>query len=153
MTDNIFFDSTVESEIRDNGAYASTTRGTSMRPLFKTNRDVVILKSCDTEPKRYDIVLYRDKVGKYLLHRVIRVKNDTLIIRGDNTFVREVVTKDRIIAVLTEYNRKGKKHSTKDLSFRIYSRIWCFIYPVRLVVYKALSLARRVYRKLFKRKK
>jgi signal peptidase I len=153
MTDNTFFDRTVESEIRENGVYASTTKGTSMRPLFKTNRDVVILKRCESEPKRYDVVLYKDAAGKYLLHRVIRVKDSFFIIRGDNTYRREVVAKDRIIAVLTDYNRKGKKRSTNDVTFRIYSRFWCLIYPLRLLIHKGLSLARRVYRKLFKRKK
>ena len=153
MTDTMLFDSTVDSEIRENGVYASTTKGTSMRPLFRTNRDVVILKKCVTEPKRYDVVLYRDKAGKHLLHRVIRVKDATFIIRGDNTFVRETVAKDRIIAVLTEYNRKGKKHSTGDFSFQLYSRVWCFIYPARFLVHVTLTLARKVYRKLFKRNK
>ena len=153
MSDQAFYDSTVEAQLLNDGVYVSTTRGTSMRPLFKTNRDVIILKTPDAEPKMYDVVLYRTKDGKYILHRIIAVKENVFIIRGDNTFVREKVAKDRILAVLTEYNRKGKKHSTSDLSFRIYSRLWHFIYPVRFLVHKALSFARKVYRKLFKRSK
>lgn len=153
MSDQTFYDSTVEAQLLNDGAYVSTTRGTSMRPLFKTNRDVIILKRLDKEPEKYDVVLYRTKDGKYILHRIIAVKENVFIIRGDNTFVREKVAKDRILAVLTEYNRKGKKHSTSDLSFRIYSRLWHFIYPVRFLAHKALSFARKVYHKLFKRNK
>ena len=153
MSDQTFYDSTVESQLLSDGVYVSTTRGTSMRPLFKTNRDVIILKTPDRELKKYDVVLYRTKDGKYILHRIIAVKENVFIIRGDNTFVRETVSKDRILAILTEYNRKGKKHSTSDTSFRIYSHLWCFIYPVRFLVHKALSFARKVYRKLFKRNK
>lgn len=153
MSDKTFYDSTVESQLLCDGVYASTTRGTSMRPLFKTNRDVIVLKRPDTEPKKYDVVLYRTKDGKYILHRIIKVKENVFIIRGDNTFARETVAKDKILAVLSEYNRKGKKHSTADLSFRIYSHLWCLIYPVRFLMHKAFSFARKVYHKLFKRNK
>ena len=153
MSNYTFSDSTVELELRNNGAYASTTSGTSMRPLFKTGRDVVILRTCDTELKKYDVVLYKTKEGKYLLHRIIAVRDNEFIIRGDNTFIREHVAKDRILAVLTEYNRGGKKHTTRDLSFRIYSRVWNFIYPARFVFHKAVSLMRLVYHKLFKKNK
>ena len=153
MSNYTFSDSTVEEQIRSSGVYASTTRGTSMHPLFKTNRDVVILKRYESEPKKYDVVLYKARDGKYLLHRIVRVCDNEFIIRGDNTYVREHIAKERILAVLTDYNRKGKKHSVNELGFRIYSRIWNFIYPVRLVFHKLLSLARAIYRRIFKRRK
>lgn len=151
MSDHTFFDSTVESELRESGVYASVTKGRSMRPLFKTNRDVVILKRCDSEPGKYDVVLYRTRDGKYLLHRIIGVKENEFIIRGDNTYLKEHVAKDRIMAVLTEYNRKGKRRTTSSLSFRLYSRLWNFIYPVRYVFHKTYILSNAIYRKIFKR--
>ena len=42
----------VESELKKNGVYASVTSGVSMRPLFKTNRDMVILKRPEAEPRK-----------------------------------------------------------------------------------------------------
>ena len=152
MTDYIY-DSTVELELEKSGIYASITRGTSMRPLLKTGRDVVLLKKCTIEPKRFDVVLYRTPEGKYLLHRIIKVREAEFIIRGDNTFTKEHVAKDRILAMLTDYNRKGKRRSTSNLGFRIYSRVWNLIYPVRYVIHKALSLARKVYHFIFRRNK
>ena len=148
-----FSDTTVESELRDSGVYISVTKGTSMRPLLKTNRDIVVLKKVEKEPVKYDVVLYRDAGGKYLLHRIIKVTPDRFIIRGDNTYVRERVSKDRIIAVLTEYKRKGKKHSTRDFGYRFYSRAWNFIYPIRFLLHKARVLLGRIKRALFKKRK
>ena len=145
-----FADTTVENELRESGVYISVTKGASMRPLLKTNRDIVVLKKIEKEPVKYDVVLYRDSVGKYLLHRIIKVTPDRFIIRGDNTFINERVPKDKIIAVLTEYKRKGKKHSTHDFGYLFYSRIWNFIYPVRFLFHKAIRVARLVYRKVFK---
>ena len=147
-----FCDSAVQKELMENGVYMSVTKGSSMRPLFRTNRDVVFLKRCDTEPRKYDVVLYRDCTGKYILHRIVRVYDDAFIIRGDNTFVNERVSKSGIIAVLTEFNRKGKKYTVESAGYRIYSRLWNFIYPVRYLFHQTLRLLRTVYRKIFKRK-
>ena len=152
MINNSFQDSTVERELSEHGVYASVTRGTSMRPLFKTNRDVVILKKCDGEPVKYDVVLYKAGDGKYLLHRIVKVCEREFVIRGDNTFVREHIAKDRILAVLTEYNRNGKRHTVFDLGYRLYSRAWNFIYPIRFIFHKGISILRAFYHKVFRRK-
>ena len=146
-----FVESAIENELCQSGVYASVTKGSSMRPLFKTNRDVVILKRCDAEPKKYDVVLYKDGTGKYILHRIVRVSDKCFVIRGDNTFINERVSKNCILAVLTEFNRKGKKHLVTDRGYRLYARIWNFIYPIRPAWHLAYRLAHRVYRALFKR--
>ena len=146
------FDNSLERELRENGVYASVTRGTSMRPLFKTNRDMIIIRSVSTELKKYDVVLYRNRAGKYVLHRIVKVLPDKYLIRGDNTYSLEHIAKERIIAVLTEFNRKGKKGSVEDLSFKIYSSVWNFIYPIRLLYVRLRGLVAKVYRKVFKRK-
>ena len=146
-----FVESAIENELCQSGVYASVTKGSSMRPLFKTNRDVVILKRCDAEPKKYDVVLYKDGTGKYILHRIVRVSDKCFVIRGDNTFINERVSKNCILAVLTEFNRKGKKHLVTDRGYRLYSRIWNLIYPIRYAWHLGYRLAHRVYRILFKR--
>lgn len=146
------FDNSLEKELRENGVYASVTKGDSMRPLFKTNRDVIILSVPKSELKKYDVALYRARSDKYVLHRVVKVTSDKYIIRGDNTYALEYIDKDRILAVLTEFNRNGKKHSVNDLSYRIYSRIWNFIYPIRALYVKLRHTAGKLYRKIFRRK-
>ena len=148
-----FTDNTVEAELRDHCVYASVTKGTSMRPLFKTNRDVIILVSADGDLRKYDVVLYKNNSGKYVLHRIVKVLPDKYVLRGDNTFVNEYVSKDRIIAVLTEFNRKGKKKSVNDIGYRFYSRFWCGIYPIRFLSHKAFTVMYRAFRFVFKKKR
>lgn len=152
MTDHSFYENVVESELATGGVYASVTKGTSMRPLFKTNRDMIILKRPTGELKKYDVALYRIRSGKYVLHRVVGVRDDVYLIRGDNTYVLERVPKNDVIGVLTAFNRKGKKYTTESASYRMYSRVWNFVYPIRYLVFKLFGLAYRVYKRLFKRK-
>jgi len=143
---------TIADELRLHGACASTTRGTSMRPLFKTGRDVVVIEQPTRELKKYDVVLYRYPSGKYVLHRIIRVCEDEYLIRGDNTFTVEHIPREWILGILVRFNRKGKSHSVDERGFRVYSVLWNFIYPLRLLLHKCRLLLGRVYRRLFKRK-
>ena len=152
MDNGVHYGSAVASELIKNGGYASVTKGVSMQPLFKTNRDMVILRRPERELKRLDVVLFKSASGKYLLHRIVRVLPDHYIIRGDNTYTPERVPKSDILALLTEFNRKGKKVSADNLGYRLYSGIWTFIYPLRLLYIKVRSLAARIYRKVFKKK-
>ena len=140
----------VESELQKNGVYASVTSGVSMHPLFKTNRDMVILKRPEAEPRKFDVVLYKVASGKYVLHRIVKVTSDKFIIRGDNTFTLEYVPKDEVLGVLTEFNRKGKRVSADNKLYVLYSRFWNLIYPLRYVSHKVISLLKRIYRKIFR---
>ena len=139
----------IEDELSKHGSYASNTIGPSMRPLFKTHRDVVVMQPLDREVKKYDIVLYKDPRG-YILHRVVRIKGNTLIIRGDNTFKPEFVESDRVIARVVSFNRKGKHHTVNDRGYLLYARFWNFIYPVRFVLRKIRLLFGKIKRKIFK---
>lgn len=138
----------IEDELDGSGVYASTTSGVSMEPLFRTRRDVVIIAKPTAELKKYDVALYRLPTGKYILHRVIKVLEDEYLIRGDNTYVIEHIPKDKVIGVLVEFNRKGKRQKCTDKSYMAYSRFWNFIYPIRFVIYHIRRFLGRVYRKL-----
>lgn len=148
--DNLEFGTTVEEELSKNGVYASVTSGISMRPLFKTNRDMVILKRPEAEPSKYDVVLYKNRDFKFVLHRIIGVKDNKFIIRGDNTYSLEYVDKANIIAVLSEFNRKGKRISVSNKGYRLYARVWNFIYPIRFVLVKLISYVKRKCRTSYK---
>lgn len=140
----------IEDELARHGSYASVTRGVSMRPLFKTHRDVVVILPPPPELKKYDVVLYTVAENKYVLHRVIGIDGDTLIIRGDNTYRREYVPASRIIGILSEFNRRGKHHTVEERGYKIYSRIWHYLYPVRHFLNLFRRLASKIKHKLFK---
>ena len=146
--------SNIESVLAEYDTYASVTRGASMRPLFRTHRDMVILAKPDGILKKYDVALY--KVGNsYVLHRVVGIdeRAGVYLIRGDNTFVLERIPFSAVIARLIAFNRKGKRYDITSRSYRLYSRVWVFIYPVRFVIKKGENLLRRIYRFFFKKKK
>ena len=142
----------IEDELSRHGVCATSTVGVSMRPLFKTHRDAVVLKTPDREIKKYDVVLYTHPSGKYVLHRVIGIKDGVYIIRGDNTFAKELVKGERVLAYMVSFNRAGKHHSIDEFGYKLYSRLWHFIYPVRLIFRKLLGCASRMKRLFIKRK-
>lgn len=145
---------TIEQIIEKDGIYPSVTVGRSMRPLFKTHRDMVILEKCSEPPKKYDVVLYR--IGeKYILHRIIGIDSEKncYIIRGDNTYKKEYVPFSKIIARLTSFKRRGKHGSVEDSSYKIYSRVWNFIYPIRFLFNLFKRCIKKVYRSIFRSSK
>ncbi|MBO5879453.1 MAG: S24/S26 family peptidase [Clostridia bacterium] len=139
----------IEQQLKNKGSYASITKGCSMQPLFKTRRDMVVIEPLSREPKKYDVVLYRGAGAEYILHRIIKVCPEFFVIRGDNTYVKEFVPKENVIGVLTTFNRKGKRGTTGDFSYILYSRVWNFIYPIRSLYVKLRRLASKIYHKLF----
>ncbi len=140
----------IEEFIKENGSCMLQTSGASMRPLFRGKGDAALLVRPDRDIGKYDVVLYRNEsAGKYVLHRVIKVNGDVLVIRGDNTFVKEYVPRADVIAYMTAFNRKGKRREVTDFSYVLYSRFWNFIYPLRFVLRKIRTLLGRIKRKVF----
>lgn len=137
----------LEALLRRDGVLVYKTRGVSMRPLFKENRDLVTIRPCKRGGlKKYDVPLYRRRDGRFTLHRIIGVQNDTYVIRGDNTFAKEYVPESRIVGVLTEFQRKGKQHTVDESGYRAYARFWNAVYPVRLALHKVRRLGGKIKR-------
>lgn len=99
------------------------TRGWSMRPLFVEHRDIVNIRTVKRRLKRGDVVLYPSKSGNALvLHRIIRIKGDDLLIRGDNNYFNEYRKKDEVVGIMTSFFRDGKYCDVKkSLWYKLYS--------------------------------
>ena len=138
---------TLEDLLQRDGRLVYKTRGVSMEPMLRQNRDLVIIQVPASRLKKYDVALY--KRGKaYILHRVIEVKGDYYFIRGDNTFFPERVSDDDVIGVLSAFQRKGKQYKVTDRGYLIYARVWCAIYPLRRCCYQLRCFAVGVVRGL-----
>ena len=140
----------VENALKNEGVYVSLTSGVSMKPLFKTHRDVVVISPPTRELRKYDVALYTYGDGRYILHRVVGVRDEVYLIRGDNTYKLERVPKARVIGVMTAFNRKGKQYDLSEFSYKFYSRIWNFLYPARYLVWIAKRVLSRFKRILIK---
>lgn len=153
MSELTCLENNIEDILEKDGVYASVTVGSSMRPLFKTHRDMIVVKKARGTLSKYDVALYRVS-GKYILHRVIGInsKEGIYIIRGDNTYSKEYIPFGKVIAVLTSFNRKGKHFDVTDRRYRVYSVIWCAIYPLRYITHVCFAVPKRILRKFIKKK-
>jgi len=91
--------------IRDGGQFVFYPTGISMLPTVIPNEDCVVL----VEPKnikKYDLILFTRPNGKYVLHRIINIKNGEYIIKGDNQNWTEKTTIDKVIAKVSEVRKK-----------------------------------------------
>ena len=144
----------IEEQLETEGFYVSTTVGSSMFPMLRNRRDRVIVRRIGSERlKKYDLPLYRLPDGKYILHRVIGVKENAYIIRGDNTYQKERIPDEWILGYVEEFYRNGKRKAVTDRGYRLYARFWNLIYPLRFLVFRAIRLASRVRKKIFRRNK
>lgn len=136
----------IEQQLREQGFYVSTTVGVSMRPMLRNRRDRVIVLPVGPERlKKYDLPLYRRPDGKYILHRIIGVRDGQYIIRGDNTYAKEYVPDAWILGYVSDFYR-GKRHIQTDArGYRFYARLWNFLYPLRYLYHLARSCAARVW--------
>ena len=137
---------TFETILARDGRLVYRTRGVSMEPMLRQNRDIVVIAAVSGRLKKYDVALYR-RGSRYVLHRVIRVKEGGYIIRGDNTYTPEAVPDSAVIGVLTAFKRKGKDFEVTDPAYRRYVRFWHAIYPLRFVLFQCRKLAARIARK------
>ena len=144
---------TIETQLAEHGYYVSTTVGASMRPMLRNRSDRVIIRPVgEKRLSKWDLPLYKRPNGKYVLHRIIGVRDGYYVIRGDNTYAKEIVPDDWIVGVVTEFYR-GDRHVMADSKhYRRYAAVWNAIYPVRKPIHSLRILAARVKRKLFARK-
>lgn len=147
--------STFEEELEKKGAFTFSNVGVSMLPLIKQGRDLFTIAKRQDKCKKYDVVLYRrQRTSSYVLHRVVKVRENDYVILGDNCLKKEYgITDDDIIGVMTSFVRKGKEYSVNHLGYRIYSRVWYFLYPLRKLLAKMKLKLKTIVKRMIKRDK
>ncbi len=145
--------SSIKEILDKTGLYTGLTMGNSMEPLIHQQRDNIIVVKNKERLKKYDVPVYLTKSGKYVMHRIIKVCDDHYVIVGDNRTEMEYVTDDMICGVLAGFYKNGKRYvdCQKSKSYKLYSRVWVALLPVR----PALQLVNRgvnfIKRRVFKR--
>ncbi len=123
-------------EALDNcGQYTGKTVGTSMNPLIHHQKDNIIVVKNEGRLKKYDVPVYLGKNGNYIMHRIVKVHPDHYTIIGDNLMEKEYVTDDMIVGKLVGFYKNGKKYidCEKSKLYKLYSRVWVALYPLRPV--------------------
>ena len=140
--------SNFEEILARDGRLFYTNVGDSMMPLIKQGRDLLVIEKTTRKPKKYDIPLYKRDNGQYVLHRILKVRENDYVICGDNRWSKETGITDRhIIGVLTTLVRKGKEISLDTWNVRLYTHLWCDFFPIRVLILKVICALKRVRRK------
>ena len=143
-----------EEILARDGRLVYTSVGSSMLPLIRQGRDLLVIEKAEGRLKKYDIPLYRRANGRYVLHRILKVRENDYVICGDNQVVKETGITDRcIIGVLTALVRDGKEISLDSRKYRLYTHLWCDLFPVRAAILRFLHLLKRCRRRLWKTKR
>ncbi len=131
--------------IDKNGFYISTPHGKSMLPFIREEGDTAVIFPLSTVPKKFDVVFYRRADGTYVLHRIVRIKKNGYIIRGDNCYYDEYISKEQVIGIAEKLFRKGNTHRNlfEKSGYRTKVRIWVLIYPLRFSFHFAVSTLKK----------
>lgn len=118
-------------------------KGSSMHPFIRGGTDSVELFP-PFDVKEGDIVLAEVSHGKYLLHRIYRLKGDDITLMGDgNVYNKEYCSRRNVVGkAVYAIDKKGRKRKLYGFRQMLLSRIWKSMLPCRGVLL-------RIYRKCF----
>lgn len=127
------------------GSCPITVTGTSMTPLLRQYKDVVLLSPLTGPVKKGDILFHVRENGRCILHRVIRVCPDgALDICGDAQTRPERVQPRQVVGIVTRIRRNGREFPVTALPWRIASGLWMGLRPLRPRLLKLIgALAQR----------
>lgn len=107
-------------------------RGNSMRPFLESERDLAVLTTPD-HLKVGDPVLAEITPGHYVLHRIWKQEGDNVTLMGDGNLSFEYCKVEDFRAGVIGFFRKGslKLDRTDGLKWKVYSRFWVWMTPIR----------------------
>lgn len=118
--------------------------GVSMLPLLRQGVDSVEIGPLPEKLKKYDLPVYQGHTGKYIMHRVVAVKEDHYVCLGDNTYIYEHILPEQMLGIVTTIKRGEKLIPVTSRPYRFYCRVWCAVYPLRKAVHKTKRWLRRL---------
>lgn len=129
------------------GEYVTQVRGNSMYPMLRYRRDPVLIRPVSGDLRRYDVAVY-NRGDSYVIHRILEVRPDCCIFRGDNCTASEIVPKELILGVVTGFWRTSRSGGTGRFIpvgngwYRLYSRVWVALNPLDVL---SVRLVRRIF--------
>lgn len=118
-------------------------RGVSMLPMLRQGKDSVELAPLPPKLKKYDLPVYQYPSGKYVMHRVVAVREDHYLCLGDNTYEYEKISPEQMLAVVSAFKRGEKRIPVTAPAYQLYCRLWCGSFPLRKFLKRAKSWLRR----------
>ena len=127
--------------------------GESMRPLIRKGRDPVTIVPVRGEMKKGDVVLFTLGDGRYVVHRVWRLREGLVRTLGDNCVNPEPwFPRTQVLGQVVRFSRNGHAFRLDTPAARAFGRVWMVLFPIRRGYKRARALAGRMYRRVFPRK-
>lgn len=118
--------------------------GNSMSPFLINGRDTVYLSRLTHPVRRGDMLLYQRENGNYVLHRVFKAEPESLTMIGDaQTILEPGIRRERVIAIVTRVERKGKLLGPGSFWWGFFEKIWIRIISLRRIAERLYSWVRR----------
>ena len=122
-----------------------TVTGNSMVPFLVHKRDSVILSIPDDIIRKGDILFYRRKNGKCVLHRVKKITDHGLYFIGDSqNTIEGPLDKSCVLAKCNSVIRKGKLIDNKSIIWNFFRDVWLNIIPLRLPLIKFIAKIKKL---------
>lgn len=121
----------IRSELAAGGHFTLTVTGSSMEPFLHNGSSHVLLKRPE-ELRRWQVVFYRRDNGRYILHRIVRIRGDEVTVCGDAQQQPERIHRDQILAAavwICEKDNDWVEWGSFRHQFR--SALWHFLRPLR----------------------
>ena len=142
-------DFSIEEALAEYGRILEVPAGRSMEPMLRDRRDTMVLAGLKREPRRGDVVLFRDRSGGHTLHRVIKKKKDGYLTRGDNCVRSDGVCPREAVVGILEGFYKGEKYydCSSSPAYKLYVAYVRLSYLPRRAANGARSLLKKLKRR------
>lgn len=115
-----------------------------MYPMLRNRRDMVVLEKPQGRLKKYDIPLYKRATGEYVLHRVMKVREQDYVTCGDNRYYMEFgITDSQILGVVTGFYRDSVYIPVTNRKYRCYVHLVCDFFFLRKFVLRVKCFFRK----------
>lgn len=137
LPNSLFFDE-VAGQLAAGLTVTLPAKGGSMYPFICGGRDAVVLRKAGGIA-RGDIVLARVSPSLYVLHRVRSLSGQRVVLMGDaNLHDTEECGTDDVCGTVYEVLRGGRRVDCGSWRWRMLSRLWLVLLPLRRYLLFAL---------------
>ena len=126
----------LKETVKNGGNVRLRVTGGSMRPFLNSEGDCVILARADNL-NRGDIVFFVRENGQCVLHRIIKIKGESVFLTGDaQTYKEGPIKKENILAKAVGAVRRGKNIGEKSAVWLFFKHIWIYTIKFRPFLFK-----------------
>lgn len=149
ISEEVLF-SAIEEQLAEGRQAAFVVTGMSMWPFLCHGRDQVIIEKCNPSTLKVgDIILFQRPTGKFILHRITRIKDGLFETVGDGNCFRDgwfdfLCVRAKVVSLI----RKNKTISCDSFCWKCIFKVWMGLFPIRRYLLSGLKGISRIKNRL-----